>query len=171
MGTLVFKLPLHWLYIPRLNKDKAMPRASQQTKVISAVREYLALAELHLPTEAPLDVRSVAAKIHVSPTTLYKYHLEEEIHAAQERQRKQAKLSGRALEQRAYIERIKDLQAALEQEQKRNKGLVAQIAIMEANAARLCTNPEELYRAIPRPNRSTAHTGRKSSRSRNYSAR
>ena len=51
------------------------------------LRDHLALAEAHPPEECPLDVRSVAAALGVSPTTLYKYGFNREINAAEQRQR------------------------------------------------------------------------------------
>ena len=47
----------------------------------------------------------------------------------------------------------------LEKERERNKALVARIAIMEANAARLGFDPEEMYKPILKPVRTTSRAG------------
>jgi hypothetical protein len=86
-----------------------MARPAQQEVIRRKVCEYLAIAEAHSPEEYPLDVRSVAAKLAVSPTTLYKYRLNQEINAAEQRQRENAKLSGKLIERRAYSDRIYEM--------------------------------------------------------------
>jgi hypothetical protein len=134
-----------------------MARPSQQEVIQRKVLEYLAIAEAHSPEEHPLDVRSIAAKLAISPTTLYKYRLNREINAAEQRQRENAKLSGKLIERRAYSDRIRELTLELDQEREKNKKLVARIVMMEANAARLGIEPEELYRELPKPIRSTSH--------------
>jgi hypothetical protein len=108
---------------------------------------------------APLDVRSVAASLKVSPTTLYKYGLNAEINAAERRQHENALLSGAAIEQRYFQDQIVQLKAELEKEQTRSKGLVGRIGIMEANAARLGFDPEEMYRPILKPVRTVSRAG------------
>ena len=57
------------------------------------LREYLAVAQAHTPDQYPLDVRSVSAAIRVSPTTLYKYAFNQEINAAEQRQRESGHLA------------------------------------------------------------------------------
>jgi hypothetical protein len=47
----------------------------------------------------------------------------------------------------------------LEKERERNKALVARIAIMEANAARLGFDPEEMYKPILKPVRTVSRAG------------
>jgi hypothetical protein len=134
-----------------------MARPAQQEVIRRKVREYLAIAEAHSPEEYPLDVRSVAAKLAVSPTTLYKYRLNQEINAAEQRQRENAKLSGKLIERRAYSDRIYEMTMELDREREKNKKLVARIVMIEANAARLGIDPEELYRELPKPIRLTPH--------------
>ena len=112
-----------------------MPRKSKEEEIKSSVLEYLAIAETHTPEEHPLDVRAVAEILKISPTTLYKYQLDEEIHAAEQRQREHAKISGKTLDKHDSAAVIRDLKMALEQEREQKKNLVARIAIMEANAA------------------------------------
>ena len=46
-----------------------------------------------------LDVRSVAAVLRISPTTLYKYGLNRQINAAEQRQRENGFIAGAAIEQ------------------------------------------------------------------------
>jgi hypothetical protein len=44
--------------------------------------------------------------------------------------------------------------------EERNKHLVARLALVEANAARLGIDPEELYRPVMRPMRNVSHAGK-----------
>jgi hypothetical protein len=122
-----------------------MARSSIREELKHRLRDHLALAETRPPEECPLDVRSVATTLRISPTTLYKYGLNREINAAEQRQRENMWFSGAAIEQQFYTDRIRDLTTELQQERQRSKILIARIAIMEANAARLGFDPEELY--------------------------
>src|SRR5439155_1030678 len=90
-----------------------MSRSSLREELKGRLREHLAVAETHSPEECPLDVRSVAVALHVSPTTLYKYGLNREINTAEQRQRENMWLSGAAIEQQFYTDRIRDLTAEL----------------------------------------------------------
>ena len=132
-----------------------MPRLNQREQVTTSVRQYLTLAETHSPEEYPLDVRSVSRDLGISPTTLYKYGLNKEINAAEERRRKSGTLSSRDLKRQADTDTIRNLKADLK-EQERNRGLVATIAVIEINAARLGLDPEELYKPVAKPNRSVS---------------
>ncbi len=136
-----------------------MARSSIREELKRRLRDHLALAETHPPEECPLDVRSVATALRISPTTLYKYALNREINAAEQRQRENMWLSGAAIEQQFYTDRIRDLTAELQQERQRSKNLIARIAIMEANAARLGFDPEELYKPILKPLRAVSRAG------------
>jgi hypothetical protein len=121
--------------------------------------EHLAIAETYPPEERPLDVRSVAAVLRISPTTLYKYGLNRQINAAEQRQRENAFVVGAAIEQDYYKGEISRLTGEIEKERERTKGLVARIAIMEANAARLGFDPEEMHKPILKPIRTKSRAG------------
>ena len=126
-----------------------MARSSIREELKRRLRDHLALAETHLPEECPLDVRSVATALRISPTTLYKYAFNGEINAAEQRQRENMWLSGAAIEQQFYADQLRDLTTELQQERQRSKNLIARIAIMEANAARLglrkAASPDSAY--------------------------
>ncbi|HLV97059.1 MAG TPA: hypothetical protein VKT82_00150 [Ktedonobacterales bacterium] len=107
--------------------------------------------------ECPLHVRNVAAALKISPTTIYKYELDVLIGAARERQMQRAKGQKKKRQRTPDEETIHRLQMELEQERERNKGLVTRIVLMEANAARLGWDPEELYRPLPKPLRNAPH--------------
>ena len=64
-----------------------MSRPSVHDELKRRLMEHLAIAETYPPEERPLDVRSVAAVLRISPTTLYKYGLNRQINAAEQRQR------------------------------------------------------------------------------------
>lgn len=136
-----------------------MGRKSQETALTSSVEAYLETARRN-PAAYRLDVKSVAAALGVSRTSLYKYGLDSMIHEAQ----RQLLEAG---EERSY--RMSDLLSELRQQLKlaaeRNKALLTQLNVVEANAARLGIDPEELYRPLPKPMRAVAHVGRNGDRS------
>ena len=136
-----------------------MPRTSVRGDLSRRVREYLAVAEAHPADECSLDVRSVAAALGVSPTTLYKYGFNREINAAEQRQQDNGHASGREIERRSFQDQVHGLSQELEKERERNKALVARIAVMEANAARLGFDPEEMYKLILKPVRTVSRAG------------
>jgi hypothetical protein len=121
--------------------------------------QHLAIAETHSPEECALDVRTVAAVLRVSPTTLYKYGFNREINAAEQRQRENVFIAGAAVEQEYFRGEIRRLTEELEKERLRSKGLVGRIAIMEANAARLGFDPEEMHKPILKPVRTMSRAG------------
>jgi hypothetical protein len=137
-----------------------MPRQSQQEELTTALRTYLSIAEQHSPEEYPLDGRSVAKALGVSPTTMYKYQLQEHIRAAANRQRENAKLASRKPSLNSPKERLQKLGGELKLAEERNKHLVARLALVEANAARLGIDPEELYRPILKPVRTVSYAGK-----------
>lgn len=141
-----------------------MPRSSVREDLLRRLREHLSVAESHSAEECPLDVRGVAAALGVSPTTLYKYGFNREINAAERRQQDNGHASGRDIERRSFQDQVHGLSQELEQERERNKALVARIAIMEANAARLGFDPEEMYKPIFKPVRTTSRAGSTSGR-------
>lgn len=136
-----------------------MPRSSVREDLQRRLRDHLAVAEAHAEEQRPLDVRSVAAALDVSPTTLYRYGFNREINAAEQRQRENGHISGREIERRSFHDQVHGLSQELEKERERNKALVARIAIMEANAARLGFDPEEMYKSILKPVRTTSRAG------------
>jgi hypothetical protein len=144
-----------------------MPRVSVREQLHQKLRDYLAVAEAHQPDETALDVRSVAAALGVSPTTLYKYGFNNDVNAAEQRQRENALLSGSAIEKRFFEGQLDQLKTELEKERERNRQLVGRIAIIEANAGRLGIDPEELYRAVLKPVRSTSRAGSNKNGARN----
>ena len=125
-----------------------MSRPSVHDELKRRLMEHLAIAETYPPEDRPLDVRSVAAVLRISPTTLYKYGLNRQVNTAEQRQRENALISGAAIEQDYFKGEIRKLTEEIEKERERSKGLVGRIAIMEANAAKLGFDPEEMHKAI-----------------------
>ena len=136
-----------------------MPRSSVREDLQRRLSEHLAVIETHPPEECPLDVRGVAAALGVSPTTLYKYGFNREINAAEQRQRENGHAYGKEIERRCFRDQVSGLSEELEKERERNKTLVGRIAIMEANAARLGFDAEEMYKPISKPVRTTSRAG------------
>ena len=136
-----------------------MPRLSVREDLQRRLRDHIAIIETHPAEECPLDVRAVAAALGVSPTTLYKYGFNREINAAALRQRENGAISGVSIEQRYFSTQVSALTELLEKERERNRGLVGHIAIMEVNAARLGFDPEEMHKAILKPERTVSRAG------------
>jgi hypothetical protein len=136
-----------------------MARSSIRNELQRRIREHLAIAETHPPERAPLDVRHVATALKVSPTTLYKYGFNSEIYAAEQRQRERTLTCGPAIEEQYFKNEIRRQAEELDKERQRNKALVARIAIIEANTARLGFDPEELLKPILKPLRNASRAG------------
>lgn len=130
---------------------------SKQAEVSVAVRAYLATGESQPPEQCQLDVTHVAAAVGVSRTSIYKYGLVEEIQAAAQRQR--ARAAGNGARDQGQ-ETIQKLRGELKQGEERNRLLLAQLNLIEANAARLGIDPEELYRPLVKPIRSVSRHGK-----------
>src|SRR5579864_6195535 len=137
-----------------------MPRQSQQKELTAALRAYLTEAEKHSPEEYPLDGRSVAKALGVSPTTLYKYRLQEPIREAAKHQQENAKQASKKPSFHSPKERLQKLGEELKLAEERNKHLVARLALVEANVARLGIDPEELYRPVMKPVRTHSYAGK-----------
>lgn len=138
-----------------------MPRSSMRTDLLRRLRDHLAVAETHPAEECPLDVRGVAVALGVSPTTLYKYGFNREINAAELHQQENGALSGKAIEPRYYSDQVRALTKQLEKERERSRGLVVRIAVMEANAARLGFDPEDMHKPILKPVRTLSRAGQR----------
>lgn len=145
-----------------------MPRVSIRNQLHQRLRDYLAVAEAHPPSEMSLDVRSVASALRISPTTLYKYGFNDDINTAERRQRESALLSGPEIEKRFFEGQAEQLRTELEMEREKNRQLVGRIAVIEANAGRLGIDPEELYRAVLKPVRSISRAGTNKNGARNH---
>lgn len=135
-----------------------MGRRSKREQIVKAVRRYIEVAEHRTPDRYPLEVKTVAQSIGCSRTLLYKYDLAAEIQAASGRQRARLGLTTDSQGRRSLADVVTKLRAELALADKRNKALIARLNVVEANAARLGINPEELYREMVRPDRSRAHT-------------
>lgn len=138
-----------------------MSRPSVREELKRRLLDHLAIAEAHPPEERALDVRSVAAALRISPTTLYKYAFNREINAAEQRQRENTFITGAAFQQEYFKGEIRKLTEEIEKEKERSRGLVGRIAIMEANAARLGFDPEEMHKPILKPVRTMSRAGAK----------
>ena len=148
-----------------------MSRLSVGDGLKRRLMEHLAIAETYPPEERPLDLRSVAAVLRVSPTTLYKYGLNRQVNAAEQRQRENAFIVGAAVEQDYYKGEIRRLTGEIDKERERSKGLVARIAIMEVNSARLGFDPEEMHKPILKPVRTMSRAGTNSGTGRRFRGR
>lgn len=98
--------------------------------------------------------------VGASRTSLDAYALADEIKAAARRQRERSGLGGDAVHRRRLRDRVRQLRRELTLAGERNKALLAQMAIIETNAARSGIDPEELYRLPAKPIRSVSDAGR-----------
>lgn len=130
-----------------------MGRKSKKNQITTAVRTYLARTEQQSPDQVKLDVKQVATALGVSRTTLYKYDLTEEIQTAAQRQQQRWSRPGQATKRSSEQDLVQQLRTQLQQAEARNKTLLAQLNLVEANAARLGLDPEDLYRPVPKPAR------------------
>lgn len=135
-----------------------MGRKSQEAALTAAVQSYLEAAQLSQPGDCQLDVKGVAAALGVSRTSLYKYRLDELI---KETQRQMAPPMEEAAKKPPRLsDMLADLRQELKQAEQRNKALIMRLNLLEANAARLGIDPEELYRPSVKPVRVLSHAGR-----------
>jgi len=136
-----------------------MSRQSQQAELTIALYAHLATAEKQSPEDYPLDSRSVAKALGVSPTTLYKYRFQEPIREAARRQQESAKQASKKPSLYSPMERLRRLDEGLKLAEERNKHLITRLALVEANAARLGIDPEELYQPVMKPVRTHSYAG------------
>ena len=136
-----------------------MPRSSKEAEVRKAVLAYLKIAEHGDASKYPIDVRNVARRVRCSPTLIYKYRLETEISSARDRRAHNNPLAQRTSKRQKEKHAMRSTRQELERHEQVNKGLVARLALVEYNAARLGIDPEELYRPMPKPIRSTSRAG------------
>jgi hypothetical protein len=136
-----------------------MPRSSNEEEVRKRVLAYLRTAEVGRPSNVPIDVRNVERRVQCSPTTIYKYHLDQEITLARQRQANNNPETRKASKRRKERDKMRALAQNLEEQRNINKRLVAQIALVEYNSARLGIDPEELYKPMPKPIRSASRAG------------
>jgi len=135
-----------------------MGRKSQETALAAAVQSYLEAAKLSKPGDCQLDVKGVAAALGVSRTSLYKYGLDELIKEAQRQMT--PPMENATKKPPRLSDMLTDLRRELKQAEQRNKALVIRLNLVEANAARLGIDPEELYRPLVKPVRVLSHAGR-----------
>jgi hypothetical protein len=136
-----------------------MPRSSKEDEVRKKVLAYLKTAEAGDPSDFPIDVRNISRRVRCSPTTIYKYGLEDEISAARERQANNNPEARRASKRQKDKDAMRAARSELQEHSNINKGLVARLALVEYNAARLGIDPEELYKPMPKPIRSASRAG------------
>lgn len=132
-----------------------MGRKSQEAEMTAAVKEYLEAAQREQTDVCQLDVKSVAAALGISRTSIYKYGLDKPIREAQQQQVAEGSEKPRRLSHM-----LADLRQELKQTEIRNKALLTRLNLVEANAARLGIDPEELYQPLVKPVRVLSHAGR-----------
>jgi hypothetical protein len=134
-----------------------MGRQNKCEAVTASVRAYLSLVESRSSDEYPLDVGSVAMAVGCARASLYNYGLQAEILAAAKRQRENQQLPSNG----GLKEQLRQLRAEMAIIQQRNLALLERLNLVEANAARLNIDPEQLYRPLPLPPRQVSQAGRK----------
>lgn len=143
-----------------------MPRSSKEAEVRKKVFDYLKTAEQGDPSKFPINVRNVARRVGCSPTLIYKYGLDAEIFSARKRQITNNPEARRTSKRQQDKNAMRSTRQELEKQVQVNKGLVKRLALVEYNAARLGIDPEELYKPMPKPMRSTSRAGSRRDRRR-----
>ncbi len=72
--------------------------------------------------------------------------------------------AAKALERRTYEDMLRSYRDEIARLEKHNEQLRAQMDLIDYTIARLPINVEELYRPMPKPDRSVAHSGRRTKR-------
>ncbi|MCD9087709.1 hypothetical protein [Stenotrophomonas sp. SY1] len=116
----------------------------------------------------PLSTLAVAKAIGHDRRVLKKYGLDIVIAAAEKKAGRDAKL-GRDTKRRSLEERVDAAKLEADKLGEQVNSLLAQLALMEANAKRIGIDPEELYRPLTPPDRRVANIfGSKKSSSRGH---
>lgn len=136
-----------------------MGRPSIEDDLRHKLLGYLKGAELLSSEEAPLNTLAVARSLGVNRKTIVKYRLDEEIKAAELRQRANAASSPKKRARLDAESRIIESRRQVDEMRNRCEGLIARICLAEGNAQRLGIDPTELWRDLLLPNRSVSHTG------------
>ena len=139
-----------------------MPRSSKEEEVRKKVLAYLKTAEVGDPADFPIDVRNISRRVRCSPTTIYKYSIEDDIFASRKRQANNNPETRRVSKRQKDKDAIRAVRSDSEEQSRINKGLVGRLALVEYNAARLGLDPEDLYKPMPKPIRSASRAGRSS---------
>ncbi|MBA0448379.1 hypothetical protein D7Y61_13725 [Stenotrophomonas maltophilia] len=129
-----------------------MARPSIEVGVTEKVAKYVADSALLPYGEMPLSALAVAKAIGHDRRVLKKYGLDVVIAAADKRAARDAKL-GRYTKRRSLEERVDAEKLEVDKLGKQVNSLLAQLALIEANAKRIGIDPEELYRPLTPPDR------------------
>lgn len=135
-----------------------MGRNSCQERLTAGVQAYLEAAKHETDTNQ-LDVKRVAAVLGVSRTSLYKYGLDKVIHEARKEQLESSKQTNGGKPHRLG-DMLVQLRQELKEGEARNRALLARLNLVEANAARLGIDPEELYQPLFKPVRAVSQRRR-----------
>lgn len=127
-----------------------MPRHSMRDKLSSQIEDYLADCEKEPYNSTLYEIRAVAKKLHVSPTTIYTYQFQDMIREAAEN-RQVENHSKRRRKEKDQV--VSELRNALAKSEERNRQLVNQLTLIEINAAMMGINAEDLYRLDPKPSK------------------
>lgn len=125
-----------------------MARPSEKERIIQMVTDYLQENRSKDHEKFPFNVKSIASELNISRTTIYKYALNEKIREAEQERQKKTKLSGKLTKPDRSIIANQQLRNKLKEAEKHNRALVARLIMVEANAARLGLNAEELFKPI-----------------------
>ena len=133
-----------------------MARPSIEARVTEKVAKYVADSALLPYGELPLSTLAVAKAIGHDRRVLKKYGLDIVIAAADKRAGRDAKV-GRDIKRRSLEERVDAAKLEADKLGKQVNSLLAQLALIEANAKRIGIDPDELYRPLTPPDRRVAN--------------
>lgn len=141
-----------------------MAPKSKENELHQELIEYLHIVREFDPETHPINVKSVAAAIGISRTTIYKYDWVEEIHQAHEYQLQMVRSNPTAALRYRDKLKIQALATEIECWKQRCLAQAVELAIIDENAQRHGIDPESLRTSPPKSDRSMNHTNRRNQR-------
>ncbi len=135
-----------------------MARPSERDLIEPKVRDYCSRAVKTTAEEMPLSFLGMSLRLNINRATLKKY-FSSLIKKAQHKQHGNTKTGERKRRPLESAEQLRNRDQTISDLKQQNKALLALIALVELNAARLGLNPEELYVPVPKPDRRVSRAG------------
>lgn len=136
-----------------------MGRPPARDSIEPQVRDYCERASTASPEEMPLSFLGMSRRLKINRATLKKY-FSDLILESQRKQKAHPNSTARQRRRREFADIVSGKDKTITEMEHRNKALLARLALVEINAARLGINPEELYAPVPKPDRRVSRAGR-----------
>lgn len=139
-----------------------MGRPSERDATLKEVAGYLRKAEVASPKDMPITFAAIARATGIDRRTV-KRHAAKVIEKAKKVQAREQMPPARQ-EEEAYLDSLREKDEEIAAWKAKYQAMLARSVIIEVNAQRLGIDPDELYREVPRPDRSVSRAGRGGSR-------